>query len=486
MTERQMLLKRTYTLRFTIAGICFGLFFPIVATLIELSKNRLPLTFTSAWHLHRMDPLLWIIDTAPLLLGLFAYLVGIRQDTLLRSNEELRRRDLELKSIQTNIEQRLQVQTNDLFQNSEKLERRATQLEAVSSVARSIATVQDIEQLLPSICQIVSERFGFYHTGIFLLDARREYAVLRASNSPGGQLMLSRGHRLKIGEVGIVGYVTDKGEPRIALDVGSDAVFFDNPDLPQTRSEMALPLIVGGKILGALDVQSTLEAAFSEEDTATLQVLADQIAIAIENASLFADTQEALESVRRVYGEGTRAAWQRILRQSESGIGYVSVAGSVSRISGDARPESLQAIKSGKPVLANDDTSLHLPIKVREEVIGAMCLDKLKSGGQWTDDAILAAGSIVEQLGITLESARLFEETTSRAERERTVTEITTKIRGTTDPQTMLETALEELKQILGTDNIHIKPYAVHTKPEDTQPSSRNTGKLRLRKSNKD
>ena len=133
------------------------------------------------------------------------------------------------------LEQRVSERTEELVKASEQMRYRANQLQTVSDVARVIATVQDIDHLLPRITQTISERFGYYHVGVFLLDSHREYAVLQAANSEGGQRMLGRGHRLKVGQVGIVGYVSDQGEPRIALDVGQDAVFFDNPDLPETR-----------------------------------------------------------------------------------------------------------------------------------------------------------------------------------------------------------------------------------------------------------
>ena len=113
------------------------------------------------------------------------------------------------------------------------------------------------------------------------MDTFGEYAILQAANSVGGQRMLERQHKLKVGQVGIVGYVTGQGKPRIALDVGADAVYFDNPDLPDTRSEMAVPLTIGEKVIGALDVQSEKQSAFNDEDIAVLTTMADQVAIAI-------------------------------------------------------------------------------------------------------------------------------------------------------------------------------------------------------------
>jgi GAF domain-containing protein len=143
------------------------------------------------------------------------------------------------------------------------------------------------------------------------LDEKRNYAVLRAANSDGGQTMLSKNHKLKVGEQGIVGYVTSTGKPRIVFDVGEDVNFFRNPHLPLTRSEMALPLISRGAMLGALDVQSEEAAAFSEEDITSLQLLADQVALAINNAHLFEQMQIVLVELEERVSDRTKELRER-------------------------------------------------------------------------------------------------------------------------------------------------------------------------------
>jgi signal transduction histidine kinase len=157
-----------------------------------------------------------------------------------------------------------------------------------------------VDQLLDETVRLISERFGFYHAGVFLVDEEREYAVLRAASSEGGRRMLERGHRLEVGRAGMVGYVTDTSESRIALDVGKDAAHFVNPDLPETRSEMTLSLLVRGEVIGALDVQSTDEAAFTDEDVAVLQTMADQLANAIANARLFTEVEQTAERLKEL------------------------------------------------------------------------------------------------------------------------------------------------------------------------------------------
>jgi GAF domain-containing protein len=199
-----------------------------------------------------------------------------------------------LREILESLEKRVEARTSELLVANEKNERRAKQFESIAQVSRTISSTENLDNLLAHITTVINHEYGFYHVGIFLVDDQNQYASLRATNSDGGLIMLRRGHRLKVGEQGIVGFVTSRGEPRIALNVGQDAVFFNNPDLPETRSELALPLKLGGTILGALDLQSMDVNAFSQEDVSVLSILADQVAIAIQNARSAEQAQRAL------------------------------------------------------------------------------------------------------------------------------------------------------------------------------------------------
>jgi GAF domain-containing protein/HAMP domain-containing protein len=365
------------------------------------------------------------------------------------------------------LETRVAERTSDI-------ERRTVLLQAAADVGHSVTSTRDLSALMTQTTHLISQRFGFYHVGIFLLDDRGEFAVLQAANSEGGRRMLERGHKLRVGQTGIVGYVTAQSQARIALDVGNDAVFFDNPDLPQTRSEMALPLIASNVTLGAIDVQSEKAGAFGEEDIATLQVMADQIANAIENARLFAEGQAALESARRAYGEVSRKGWRQWLNE-KAGIGYlVSSADKITPTSPATDDlEFARAVQSGQAVRAEDGTTVFVPLHVRGEAIGALRLTKPPKE-KWSDDELALTNTLAGQMSAALESARLYEETASRAERERTVTEITTKIRGAADSQAMLETAMEELKQILGVEDIHIRSLSPQ---KDKETGNNHAGK---------
>jgi GAF domain-containing protein/HAMP domain-containing protein len=352
--------------------------------------------------------------------------------------------------------------SSELEEANYRFERRAVQLQAIADVARATATLQNLRMLLPRITQLVSERFGFYHVGIFLVDEGSKFAILSAANSEGGMRMLARNHKLEVGKVGIVGYVTGTGNPRIALDTGVDAVFFDNPDLPDTRSEMALPLKAGRRIIGALDVQSNESGAFTDEDVKVLTTLADLVSIAIENARLFDETRRSLNEAETIYRQYIRDEYARLPRdQKLLGFRY-AVTGSAPLEALADFAEIKKASETGDIVIADADgnkqASLAIPIKLREEIIGVLNI-RTMDNREWSQDEIDLVRAVAERVALSVENARLFEETSNRAERERAVADITNKIRSTNDPQAMVQTALQELQRVLGASRVQIVPF---------------------------
>ncbi len=345
-----------------------------------------------------------------------------RQNELaqIAANEEL----LQLKgSLETRVAER-----------TVELERRAAQMETIASTARSITAMRDLEALLPFICRAISERFGFYHTGVFLIDERGEYAVLQAANSPGGQRMLEHGHRLRVGATGIVGAVAGQGQARIALDVGADAVYFDNPDLPETRSELALPLQIGGQTIGVLDVQSRETGAFKEEDITVLGILADQVTIAIENARLFSQTKQALADSQAVYQQYVRQDWARFSRGLQhSGYLYDGI-----------RTVPLDAASPSPAPQA-----LTIPILVRGLTVGNVVIQSNNPLRAWSQDEINLARAAAERAGLAIENYRLLTEAQRRASKERAIGEIAARIGASVDVREIMQAAVEELGRIL-------------------------------------
>jgi GAF domain-containing protein len=341
-------------------------------------------------------------------------------------------------------------------ERTKHLDTRARYMEATSEVARDAASVLNLEELLSRVVTLLSERFDFYHAGIFLLDSTGEWAVLQAASSEGGQRMLARGHRLGLG-VGIVGHAVQQGEPRIALDVGEDAVYFDNPDLPNTRSEMALPLRARGELIGVLDVQSVEPEAFAPDDLALLHTLADQVALAIDNARLFQQAQESLEAERRAYGQLSREAWGELLgARPDLGLLRNNQGAFMDR---DVwRPEMDVALQTGKTARGGDDaTSLAIPIRAGGQVIGVIDARKPSGSGAWTAADVGMMEVLTEQLGVTLESARLYQDTQRLAVRDRLVSQVTSRMRESLDVQRVLETAADELYHAFGLDKVVIR-----------------------------
>jgi GAF domain-containing protein len=267
--------------------------------------------------------------------------------------------------------------------------------------------------------------------------------------------MVARGHRLKVGQAGIVGETAARGEPHVALDVGTDAVFFDNPDLPETRSEVALPLGARGEIIGVLDVQSTEPAAFSQEDVAVLQTLADQVAVAINNAQLFRQAEESLEAERQAYGEFSRQAWTKMVR-ARPDLGYRYDGRNVESIGRDSGGPGLESrdepssSPAGLPAFS-------LPVEYRGKAFGTVVAHKPAGSGEWTPEEKAVLGTLAEQLSIALDGARLYQDTQRRAAQERLVGEVTARMRQTLDVDAVLRTAAQEMRQALGLSEMTIR-----------------------------
>lgn len=316
------------------------------------------------------------------------------------------------------INQQLQTQ-------AEVIRRRAAQLALSAEVARSVASLHDLPELLRTTVQLISERFGYYHAGIFLADDAREWAVLQAANSEGGQRMLARGHRLKIGRQGMVGYVLALGQPRIAQDVGGDTVHYVNPDLPETRSEMSLPISARGTVIGALDVQSITANAFSEEEVRVLQSLADQLGVAIENARLFAATQRNIEELR---------ALQREARRQSPVVGEAAPVGY--RYDG----VNVSALALGEPApSAPASEALRIPLNVGQEALGVIEI-KRQGGEGWSADDVELTEAIANRMTLALENARLYEQAQARAQQMTNLSEAALELTG---PQFSLDQLLE-------------------------------------------
>jgi GAF domain-containing protein/HAMP domain-containing protein len=334
----------------------------------------------------------------------------------------------------------------DLEQHTHDLERRSGYLEASAEVSHAATSILDTDQLIHQVVELILEQFGLYYVGLFLVDALGEWAVLQAGTGEAGQAMLARGHRIKIGE-GMIGWSIANSQARVALEVGKDAVRKPTAELPETRSEAAIPMRSRERVLGALTVQHTVPGAFGPAAIAVLQTMADQVAVALDNAQLLAASQAALEAERRAYGELSREAWKQ-LTQGRLDLGYRYSQSGVT-------PLSRTEVPSGDG--GQELPELTLPIRIRENVVGKINAHKPNESGGWTQEEISLLETLVEQLSQALEGAQLYQDTQDRATRERLVSEITSKMRESLDVDTVLQTAVREMRQALSIDQVEIR-----------------------------
>jgi GAF domain-containing protein/HAMP domain-containing protein len=405
------------------------------------------------------------------------------KDEIAKLGNTFNRMTKQLQNTLLELEDRVKERTTELAVAMQESEKRAQQFEAITLVSNAISSIRALDDVLPKITELISQQFGYYHAGIFLSDANNEYAVLTAANSEGGQRMLQRGHQLKIGEQGIVGFSVSTGKPRIALDVGKDAVYFDNPDMPNTRSEIALPLKIGTTIVGALDVQSTEEAAFSEDDISVLSLLADQVSLAIENARLFDQSRKSLAESEALYRQYIRQAWRRLPKEQ-------NLAGFCYNRRGaypiEVKPATVGADKDNKEIIDIQGPGISVPIAIRGETIGTLSV-QVPDVKSISNDQMDLVNAVADRVALSVENARLFEETTRRAERERLVTDITAKMRSTNDPELMINITLEELKSALGATKVQLIPHKLdetHSNPQSTSPPIANPKRERAKRKN--
>jgi GAF domain-containing protein/HAMP domain-containing protein len=315
---------------------------------------------------------------------------------------------------------------------------RTGQLQAAADVGRAIASVRSLDELLPQALELIRQRFGFYHASIFLIDEANRWAVLRESTGSVGAQLKARAHKLAIGSQSLIGWVTANRQPRAALDVAEDPFHFKNPLLPDTRSELAIPLQIGDRLLGALDVQSIEPNAFGPGDIQVLQTLADQLSVAIENAALFQRTQSSLTELSTLYQRLTGASWRSLL-------------------GGQAHEAVFQAQPSNTgDTLLPEGAPLQVPLKLRDRGVGVIEIYG-RPAAQWTPEEQSALGTVAAQISAALESAALLEEAQRRRLREQLINQVTYQMRGTLDPTTVLHTGMRELGRALGATEVVVR-----------------------------
>ncbi|MEA1977379.1 MAG: GAF domain-containing protein [Chloroflexota bacterium] len=325
-------------------------------------------------------------------------------------------------SMERGISDQLQVQSRELeelvSQRTRVLERRALQLQTTADIAKLSTELPEPQMLMSQAIELIRSRFGFYHASIFTMDETGNWADLRASTGEAGSKMMARRHRLALGSASIIGWVTANRLPRVALDVEQDPFHFKNPLLPETQSELALPLLVGQRLLGALDVQSIEPHAFAEDDIRALEAIASEVAVAIDSARIQREVQEHLDRIERSDRAETQAAWERIARSRSVPIIHINSSGEIGSPTDEVFPVIEDAITQNATVVSPDGRDIAVPIQVRGETVATLAARRAKPSEPWNDEEIALMEAVASQSAQALEGAR------QRSEERRRVTEL--------------------------------------------------------------
>ena len=375
----------------------------------------------------------------------------------------------------------------------EESRRRTLELESAAEIARDISSSLHLDELLNKAVNMIRDRFNFYHASVFLIESTGEYAIIRESTGEAGAQLKRNGHKLGVGSKSTVGYVVGRGETLVIENTDKDATYYANPLLPDTRAEAAIPLRVGERILGALDIQSTIAYAFTEEVLQTLNIIADQLAVAVINTELFADTQEHLSQHRLLQHITTSAASGSTLEEALRGavqglqvtlggdrvsillvdndgknltigsaVGYSEedlaeinipvgsgITGWVARNKKTLRLDNAQEDPRYIAVSTNTRSELAVPLLFRSELLGVLNVESeiLNAYNEETEEML---GTLAGSLAAIIANARLLQQVRRQAERERMLYEVTSRIRRSTNIQTILSTTADELTKAIG------------------------------------
>lgn len=349
----------------------------------------------------------------------------------------------------------------DLQKTSAQNKQRALQFQAIAQVANSISSVQELEQTLTQIATTLSLQLDHYHVGIFMLDSTYQFAILQAASSDGGRRMLSQGYRLRIGEIGVVSTAITAGKSQLALDVDKSKVFHANPFLPDTRSEVAIPIRLSGELIGVLDIQSLNQNAFGIDDLEVFEILASQVGIAIQNARLYEQNVQALKETEEAYRRLSSSTWSSLVQQMDiKAFAYDGVS---------SHPVS-------ETSSSHKSTALSVPVTVRGQVVGNLRLNPLDPNRTWTEDDLVIAHAVAERAALALEAARLLEDAQKRASREAFLSEMASKLSASFQLDSILRDTVEELGQSLSGSTVSFQLVNPSTPPTAEKSNGRKKG----------
>lgn len=387
-----------------LACIIFG-FLMLNGTLLPINPNAVPT---------RLDD--WLSASGAIIMFGAVIIFGFQ------------RLENEFLDAQRQIDINLSVLQDERNSLEDKVNERTIKLKRVNEIGRTVTSILDPDELLARASYLIGNEFECYYTAVFLIDITGQWAELKEATGDAGKVLRENKHRIDINGKSIIGAAIRTRQARIALDTGPDPIRFDNPLLPYTRSQIILPLAVGERVIGALEMHSTKENAFLPQDVDTYQNMANEVSIALENSRLFKEAQQSLSEMRATQRQYLQSAWSSLT--AEQNLEYAI---------GDN--ESL-------------GSEIEVPITLRDQIIGQI---QLTANEEWTLEQKNLIESIATQAALALENARLVEESQSIASRERMANEIIAKVWASTTMDSILQTTVRELGRALEAAEVDIE-----------------------------
>ncbi len=440
-----------YVVTYLLVGLFLGGLFPISATTYEIVSKGLTFSLATIGVLHRTEPLLWMVDTAPLFLGVYALVLGLREDVL-------RKTYINLVTERENI--------SELQSLTQQLERRTNQLKVVAQLSEQLSVTENLSEQLHGMLEHFRANFGFYHAMVYLTDDAQNKLVLAEATGSVGRELKSLRHAIPL-------EMTDSLPVRAVH--AREAIWADNvreiegwqpnPLLPHVYSEMSVPIVVDDRVLGVLDVLESRIAAFDDGDASIMTIMAMQLASTIRNVRVFEEVEAALQRAQALQNRYQQQVWDRnrIARRNRGIAVYRQP---------DLPPLSEETIARGRrqaltrerptevavPAEGRVEQALVAPVKIGDVLIGNLQLyGKSGAASSWTDDDIQFVEAVIDQVAQAADNLRLFEETQERANRERLITEIGEKMRRAADMDTLMRVTTAELSRVLGGARTFVK-----------------------------
>ncbi|MBI3150967.1 MAG: GAF domain-containing protein [Chloroflexi bacterium] len=347
-------------------------------------------------------------------------------------------------------------------ERTDELETQTSQLRTSTNVARVVAEIQNISELLETVTQLISEKFGYYHVGLYILDEKKKTAFLQAASSVTGKQLIGQGFRMEPDRRSPITLVVAQNRHIISSDI-DNVNFMRDVNFPLTRSRMILPLTVRGNVLGMLDLHSDQPQAFNTQDAEILQTLADLVAISFDNVRLINETRSLVGQLEINTSIQTQRTWKKLTSRQKPAYQYT--------------PAGVRPIFSTNR--KDSDDSLQVPLILHGQKIGGIKLKRKGVATEWSDRERVLVEKIADQIALALENSRLVDEAQKSAMRDQMIANISTRVRETLDIESVVRTAATELRRVFDLKEAEISVGSPQR--ESAAPTRKHTGALRLK-----